>query len=260
MSDRLEDVLGDDSLLRVAESIITGWDYTEDKYDVFKYARYDWSSFDPKKFGYEVIRLGGKKGYFTIVSRSDFKRLSKHKWKPRVIYDRDEDGERNGHIIRVDACRTVRKKGKDFTVYMHRVIIEAGPKLDVDHEGGLALDNRRPRLRCVTRTANNHNWAHRERLVNTGLPRGVEWADSERRFVRGIIWWSVSGKRKLKRSKRMPFTPENVAKAHAWYLKERNKLYSHKKWAAGGVTSEPPKFPPLRRESSRTEFVDQIPF
>jgi hypothetical protein len=222
---------------------------TESLYDKWRCDLYDWSQFDPKEYGYQVIRLSGPDGFFTVVSLRDYARVSTHKWKPRIIYAKDSNGEYTDVITRVDACRSTSVDGVDCTIYLHRFLAGAGPGVDVDHGGGCPLDNRRPRLRCTNRSMNNHNWTFRTRTVHTELPRGVVWGDGRKgktKTVRGIIWWSVGGKRKVKRSKSMLHTPENVEKAHRWYLRERNKLYGHNKWAVGGKSVPELRFPPRK--------------
>jgi hypothetical protein len=241
------DALSNGSLLRApeprAQPINAG-----PRYNPWRYDRYDWSRFDPKIYGYEVIRPSSKKyDFFTVVNLRDYKRLSKFKWKLRVEHAKNKHGELTDTITRVDVLRSFMHKGKHYTKYMAREITGAGAGVDAEHKGGETLDNRRCRLRCTKRSENNHNWTHRPRPKYPELKRGVEYGDELHQTVRGIIWWTtVNGDRKSKRSPRMPYTPENVETCHQWWATERDKLYGHKKWAVGGRPAKPLVFPPLK--------------
>ncbi len=55
------------------------------------------------------------------------------------------------------AARTVKRNGTKRTVYMHRLLIEAPPGREVDHENGDGLDNRRSNIRLCTKRQNGQN-------------------------------------------------------------------------------------------------------
>ena len=58
-------------------------------------------------------------------------------------------------------------------VYMHRLILEAGPDQRVDHINGERLDNRRANLRLVTRRQNQQN--RRPNTHTSSGRKGVTW-------------------------------------------------------------------------------------
>jgi hypothetical protein len=57
-------------------------------------------------------------------------------------------------------------------IYMHRLIMGAGPGDEVDHENGNGLDNRRDNLRFLTHGNNVRNATYKKQK-NFDLPRGV---------------------------------------------------------------------------------------
>jgi hypothetical protein len=237
-----------------------GWSDIEDRFDLFLWSQYDWSQFDPKKFGYQIIRLGvgGKYDFFTIVSLCDYKRLTRinprtgkpFKWKPRVEFVEDEFGNTTDKVLRVDACRTERRGGKEITVYMHREIIGVGSGLDTSHGNGCSLDNRRGNLKPNRRGPNNHEWSFRDKPVNTTLPRGVVWvSDEKQEYVRASFWWTTrDGRRKQIRSKQH-WPVAQASEAHQEYLRIKERHYRHRKFAAGGKSLPMPKFPPRRKQT-----------
>lgn len=246
---------------RVESKAVEGWYDIEDRFESFLWSRYDWSKFDPSEYGYQVIRLGvgGKYDFFAIVSLSDYKRLSKKKWKPRVEFVLDRFGEKTDTIKRVDACRTEKRDGKWVTVYMHREIIGAGEGLDAAHGNGCSLDNRRGNLKPTQRGPNNHEWMFRDKPVNSMLPRGVVWAgERTQAYVRASFWWTTrDGRRKQIRSKRQ-WPVAQASEAHKAYLKLKERHYRHRKFAAGGRALPMPKFPPPRRQLVHTAETDSL--
>lgn len=101
-------------------------------------------------------------GRFALVDDEDYDELSKYTWNY---------GMPQGY-----AARKIGYRGKK--VYMHRQILDAPPKIDVDHINGNKLDNRRVNLRLVTRSQNLYNAA----------PRG-----GSSRF-KGVCWNKPLGK------------------------------------------------------------------
>lgn len=109
--------------------------------------------------------------------------LSKGKYKTFAIID-DEDFERvNLYSWSVDFSRSVhtayaetnikKPNGKKTTLYLHRLILNPGPNLEVDHINGNGLDNRKENLRVATRNENARNLPKQKR--NTSGFKGVDW-------------------------------------------------------------------------------------
>ncbi len=88
-------------------------------------------------------------GFATVVDLEDFHMFGKHKWfakfgAGKVPY----------------AARSVRENGKTRTVRLHRVIMNSPQGMEVDHENGDTLDNRRSNLKIVTKQKNLENRAY----------------------------------------------------------------------------------------------------
>lgn len=98
----------------------------------------------------------------TLVDDEDYEELNKYKWcaswNPCT------------HSYRV--LRASCKNGKKTTIFMHRVILNAQPGQEVDHQNHDTLDNRRENLRFCTRSENNQN--QRPRLGSSKY-KGVNW-------------------------------------------------------------------------------------
>lgn len=91
-------------------------------------------------------------GKFAIVSDTDYKELSKHRWHAHK--------DKNGVLFyaeRYDRKRTPR------IIKMHREIMKPEKHLVIDHRNGNGLDNRRSNLRICT-TAQNNQYS-RKRLA-----------------------------------------------------------------------------------------------
>lgn len=77
-------------------------------------------------------------------------------------------------------------------VYMHRLIIGAGPRDYVDHINGDGLDNRRINLRLATPSQNSANRAGDNRKAGvTSVYKGVSWNKTKNKWAAYI---HVSGK------------------------------------------------------------------
>jgi hypothetical protein len=75
--------------------------------------------------------------------------------------------------------------------YLHKLIMNAGPELIVDHKNGDTLDNRRANLRICTICQNNQN-AITRKDNRTGV-KGVCWDSRDRRWR---VFIQANGKRK----------------------------------------------------------------
>jgi hypothetical protein len=100
-------------------------------------------------------------GLTTLVDAEDFAWLSAFRWR----------ASHSGHS-KFYAVRSARIDGVERNLYMHRVIVNAPPNLDVDHINGNSLDNRRCNLRVCTHAENlrNAHWRH-----GTSRFKGVSW-------------------------------------------------------------------------------------
>ena len=109
------------------------------------------------------------KGQHAIVDGEDFEFLSRHKWtalqKKNTFYAYRQPA--SGHI------------------YMHRLLTNCPPGLDVDHVNGNGLDNRKSNLRICTRAQNLHN-ARCRRTGKTSRYKGVCWNRDLRKWMSSI--------------------------------------------------------------------------
>jgi hypothetical protein len=119
----------------------------------------------------KLIKL--TRGYNTKVDDEDFKKLSKYKWHVSInkrgvpsVMTYALDGEKTKHTL------------------MSRMIVEANPKVFVDHKNNDPLDNRRKNLRTCTMSENNRN--RRLPKNNTSGYKGVQWLISKQMWVARI--------------------------------------------------------------------------
>jgi hypothetical protein len=243
----------------------------EEKYEFFLWDTYDWDKFDPKKLGYDVIRLMGDPNsnrrksihsgkYFTTVTRSmrAYALRVVPYWYPLVEYYRDDHGQRLDEIKRITAHNTVGPRNSRKVIYLHRILAEAEGTEIGDHINGYSLDNRNCNLRPVSLEINNHN-VRRMRTAFPELWPGVEWADKGQTMVRGVI--SVAGVR-IRSDIIWPL--EMQEEAWKWVAKKKHELLGLRKTANGPITVPLPEPPPrLRRVFSVRTFsaqADDIPF
>jgi hypothetical protein len=112
-------------------------------------------------------------GQVAIVDDADYDALSTYRWcahRDRMTFYADR------HASLPDGGRT--------TVRMHRQILGVAPGVEVDHENGNGLDNRRENIRICTHQENQWNankWARA-----TSRFKGVSWEKSRRRWVAAI--------------------------------------------------------------------------
>lgn len=90
------------------------------------------------------------RGYVATVDDEDYEQVSGHKWfaevRPHAVY----------------AKCMVRVNGAITTVYMHRVVVGAGPGEEVDHVNHDGLDNQRSNLRLCVGSQNQGNQRRRQ--------------------------------------------------------------------------------------------------
>lgn len=120
---------------------------------------------EPKPFlSGDLAFLPLTRGLWTVVDAQDFDQVNDGKWTAHP--------SRSANSIRWYANRRLVIGGRTRSVMMHRVLMGAPRGLDVDHENGDSLDNRRGNLRACTRSDNHCN--RRYRLGSSGY-RGVVW-------------------------------------------------------------------------------------
>lgn len=124
----------------------------------------------------KVIEL--TKGHVAIVDDEDFEYLAQWRWHLTKA----------GYAIR-NSQMVNRVRGK--MVYMHREIMRPPIGMEVDHENGNKLDNRRINLRLATRPENN--WNRGCNKNSKTRVKGVCWCKQMRRFVARI---GLNGKTK----------------------------------------------------------------
>lgn len=241
--------------------------------ECFKLDLYDWREplFARENRGLYAYRvIGLTQGYFTIVSASEYGRVTQFpdgrpkRW--RVNIQRDP---RSGDILAVYARRNGRK-GEPKDVYLHRELTGAASGADfVDHLNGWGLDNRwtprhglnlRPDVSCAENSSNQHEG----RRTKNDLPIGVEYRHGT---YRGVIYRTVDGKRKSFRSEEKWPSPEPAAE---WYRMRLTSLHARSEWSHDPGSVHWPVFPPLLesdvseeswRLRARARHVDaDIPF
>lgn len=112
---------------------------------------------------------------FAIVDDADYEWLSQFKWcadkRVRTFY----------------VIRSQRIKGKNFFIYMHRLILglERDDKREADHVNGDGLDNRRSNLRIVTHRQNLWNLSAQSERGSSRF-KGVSWYKRDKKWRSGI--------------------------------------------------------------------------
>lgn len=86
---------------------------------------------------WRVIEL--TQGYVAVISEKDYERVSQYKWHAHMSAGKHRK-------IGQPYARGVIDGKK---VYMHRFIMEASPKVHIDHRNFCTLDNRRENLRAL---------------------------------------------------------------------------------------------------------------
>lgn len=102
-----------------------------------------------------------------LIDRKDFEYVSQYKW----CFDSERYAKRRD-----------KKTGK--TVLMHRDILHAGKKQEVDHRNGNGLDNRRKNLRFSTRSENMANT--NPRVTNSSGYKGVSFEKKNEKWLAKI--------------------------------------------------------------------------
>ena len=99
-------------------------------------------------------------GKFAIVDDADYEWLNQWKWYARKCRDR------------YYAARKITINNQQQTVYMHRVIMNVLPELEVDHKNRNSLDDTRKNLRICQGQQNRWNTSNQKRK-KTSKYKGV---------------------------------------------------------------------------------------
>lgn len=118
------------------------------------------------------------RGLSAAVDDADYEHLAKFTWYA---------APRSRPAGKFNAKRTSYEGGKKQNIYMHRVIMNAGEGIQVDHIDGNPLNNTRENLRICKQSQNNANAAY---PVSSSGYRGV-YQDKKR--WRARIWVNKRG-------------------------------------------------------------------
>jgi hypothetical protein len=110
-------------------------------------------------------------GYVAVIDDDDEERVRQHRWRPLVQ-------GRTAYAV----ARLPRLRGKQRSIYMHRLIVQAKPRERVEHRDGDGLNNARANLRVRT---TSRSGARR----GGGLPEGLRWSR-----YNGVMWDAEAGK------------------------------------------------------------------
>lgn len=119
-------------------------------------------------------------GHITIIDDEDYAIIAGYKWNAYI---------RSNKLLWATA--TIRIRGKNASVRMHRLITKATKDQDVDHINGNGLDNRKINLRFCTKSQNNFNRG--PKASNTSGYKGVSFKNQYKKWVAQI---QINGKKK----------------------------------------------------------------
>jgi hypothetical protein len=126
-----------------------------------------------------IRRIMLTQAMFALLDDEDYERLRVFRW---TASQAGQD--------RFYAKRVVTQGGIKKNLFMHRVILDAPPGVEIDHVNGRTLDNRRVNLRLCTRRQNLMN--ARPRGMTSPF-KGVSFCRDRQRWQVGI---SINGHRK----------------------------------------------------------------
>ncbi|MGD2095085.1 MAG: HNH endonuclease [Phycisphaerales bacterium] len=134
------------------------------------------------RYGYTFRRIPLTHGQYAIVDPDDYERIAKYKWYA---------GRHNSTFYAIRG-KWYKKRKKQMTTMMHRVIMNTPEGMFVDHINHNGLDNRKANLRLATRAENNRN-VRCLKKNNSSKYRGV-WHDKRYNKWRAQI--SINRKKK----------------------------------------------------------------
>ena len=123
------------------------------------------------------LRLAG--GHHAIVDAEDYEKIREYKWhrqKGRYTFYARRNGRKSNGV-------------KGLSVYLHRQVIGASDKSEVDHKNGNGLDCRKTNLVETTRSNNGLN----SRVPSNSSTRvkGVTWSKNAKKYMAKI---TIEGK------------------------------------------------------------------
>ena len=127
----------------------------------------------------ELARIPLSGGHVAVIDAADLPRIEAHTWSALLTKGK------------VYARRTIRIDGKQRTELLHRVVMDAPPEVNVDHEDGDGLNCRRSNLRLATQAQNALNT--KLRSDNKAGFKGVRKHSQCNKFQASI---AVGGKRR----------------------------------------------------------------
>ncbi len=128
-----------------------------------------------------VIKIPLTRGKFAIVDPANY-------WIVLKPFSWHAVPNRTKHTTRWYAATGIKRNGKWTTLFMHRLIMDATPGIQVDHINGDGLDNRRCNLRLATGSQNQHN---RRKGSGSSRYKGVYWNKRERKWRASV---QITGK------------------------------------------------------------------
>lgn len=118
----------------------------------------------------EYVRVPLTRGKYTLIDAEDCLKVIPYRWNAR--YDKYSDSYRAYTNARID--------GKQTTLIMHRLIMDAPKGMSVDHINHDTLDNRKANLRLATTAQNNKNAPKRK--DNKSGYKGVSWRRDKEKY------------------------------------------------------------------------------
>ena len=118
-------------------------------------------------------------GFVALVDDEDFERVNQFRWH----------ASRNGKNIYAERSMTIDSKTKNKL--MHREIMKAGNKVEIDHIFGDGLDNRKKNLRICTHSQNLLNSSKYKH--SSSKYKGVYFGKTQKKWISQI---SINGKNK----------------------------------------------------------------
>lgn len=119
-------------------------------------------------------RIPLTQGKFALVDDEDFEWFSRWRWHT-------QKSRRTFYATR----NQLTQKGKQKTIYMHRVILRLPKDVQADHINGRGLDNRKQNLRIAT-VAQNHFNQQSPRLGCVSKFKGVVWDKRSQKWMARI--------------------------------------------------------------------------
>jgi len=118
-------------------------------------------------------------GYVALVDNKDFKYLNQFRWHASI----------NGKNVYAERSVTIDSKTKHKL--MHREVMKAEKKMEIDHIFGNGLDNRRKNLRICTHSQNLLNSSKYKN--SSSKYKGVYWGKKQNKWIAQV---NVEGKNK----------------------------------------------------------------